>query len=49
MLQPWDTEPGDVTYESWVGKLENVNEEVTLTFPDGARLVNSLKYNQTSL
>ena len=35
-LQEWDTEP-DVTLDSWVGHVIEVNEEVTLKFPDGAK------------
>ena len=36
-VQYWDTEPGDVYLDSWVGKIERIVENVTLKFPDGAR------------
>ncbi len=36
VLQFWDPEPGDVTLDSWVGKIECTNEQVFLVFPDGA-------------
>lgn len=28
-----------MTLDSWVGRIETVNEDVTLLFPDGARFV----------
>ncbi|ELU16979.1 hypothetical protein CAPTEDRAFT_224111 [Capitella teleta] len=38
-LKFWDTEPGDIYLDSWVGKIESIVESVTLKFPDGARCV----------
>ena len=36
LFQFWDPEPGDVTLDSWVGKIECTNEQVFLDFSDGA-------------
>ncbi|XP_048248264.1 (E3-independent) E2 ubiquitin-conjugating enzyme-like [Haliotis rufescens] len=38
-ITEFDTDPGEVTLDSWVGRIETVNEDVTLLFPDGARCV----------
>ncbi|XP_041363558.1 (E3-independent) E2 ubiquitin-conjugating enzyme UBE2O-like [Gigantopelta aegis] len=35
----YDTDPGDVTYGPWLGRIDAVNEEYVLQFPDGARCV----------
>ena len=36
-LQYFDIDPGDVYLNSWIGKIEQVVDQVTLVFPDGAR------------
>ncbi len=42
LLEPvmyWDPEPGNVTLDSWVGKIEFTNEEITLYVGDGAECI----------
>ncbi|XP_013412226.1 (E3-independent) E2 ubiquitin-conjugating enzyme UBE2O [Lingula anatina] len=36
-LEEWDPEPGDVTLDSWVGRIDLINQELILKFADGAR------------
>ncbi|XP_064618158.1 LOW QUALITY PROTEIN: (E3-independent) E2 ubiquitin-conjugating enzyme UBE2O-like [Liolophura sinensis] len=36
-LQMVETDPGDVTMDSWVGKVDSIDRNLTLRFPDGAR------------
>lgn len=35
-LLEYDPEPGEVTMDSWVGRIESINEDFRLSFPDGA-------------
>ncbi|XP_050394975.2 (E3-independent) E2 ubiquitin-conjugating enzyme UBE2O [Patella vulgata] len=36
-IDEFDTNPGEVTLDSWIGGIENINRKITIRMPDGAR------------
>ncbi|ESP03792.1 hypothetical protein LOTGIDRAFT_156353 [Lottia gigantea] len=36
-MEDFDSKPGEVTLDSWIGRFETMNRKVTIRMPDGAR------------